>query len=131
MPSRAPRWRGATDDEGARAGRPGSQAAHRAEARRRDEDIAPYRNETAPRGTARGHGQRGTQSERIAKPRTAPGRGGAMRTSRPTATRPHHGARRGGARARERGARQGREAWAWGAGNGAVAGVRTATGHTK
>ena len=34
------------------------QAAHRAKARRRDGDIAPYRNGTAPRGTTTGHGQR-------------------------------------------------------------------------
>ena len=61
------------------------QAAHRAEARRRDGDIAPYRNGTAPRDTATGH---------EAKPRTAPRRGGAMGTSRPTATGPHHRARR-------------------------------------
>ena len=35
--------------------------------------------------------------ERIAKPRTAPRRGGAMGTSRPTATGPHHGGGRCGA----------------------------------
>ena len=61
------RGRAATGREGCARQRgargAGCQAAHRAEARRRDGDIAPYRNGTAPRGT---------RISRDAKPRTAP-----------------------------------------------------------
>ena len=60
----------------------GCQAAHRAEARRRDGDIAPYRNGTGPRGTrgarrwdrTTGHegcARRWDRSTGTAKPRTA------------------------------------------------------------
>ena len=38
-------------------------------------------------------GMQNSQRVLLAKPRTAPRRGGAMGTSRPTATGPHHGAR--------------------------------------
>ncbi len=53
----------------------------RAMAMRRDGDIAPYRNGTVQREWAK----------RTRVVRTATGRCGAMRTSRPTATGPNHG----------------------------------------
>ena len=58
-------------------------------ARRRDGDIAPYRQ--AARGVRTQRGAGGAQ----AKPRTAPRRGGAMGTSRPTA-KPHEECARNG-----------------------------------
>ena len=138
-PCRAP-YRG----RGAPAGRPRyaklsacatCQAAHRAKARRRDGDIAPYRDGARAVRTAAGH-----EGVRDAKQRTAPRRGGAMGTSRPTATGHERCARqreagcqaahRSGAAARwghralpRRGTR--------GAHSDGARAVRTATGHGR
>ena len=90
MPRRAPRWRGG-GGEGAREAKPRTAPM----ARRRDGDIAPYRQ--AARGRRPFEGIRavcaGNQAaHRGGEPPRAMRRGGAMGTSRPTAT--GHGRRK-------------------------------------
>ena len=98
----------------ARAGRSGGRAslrvsgsaAHRASAEPRHAKLSACATCQATqrggkpqrgRGGANGNGVRRRDTRGVRRQDTTTGRGGAMGTSRPTATGPHHGARRGGA----------------------------------